>query len=317
MADLETALAVGTTFVAGTALAAGVRSFVLGRADPVRDRLSRVVRAESTADPLSLGARPEGRWLRFLTPIARRSEGQRQLELGEEAGQAADRLMWAGFRRPHALELYVLLKLALAFACGAAVFVLDFMRPLPRPLLLAGLATFLGFLFPAWILRSRIHQRQRLIRNALPDSLDLLVSCVEAGLALEGALTRVSQELHVSAPLLSQELMHTVHEVEAGIPRGQAFRRLASRTGVSELKSLAAILMQTEAFGTSVAKALRIMAEGVRVDRMQKAQVRAATVGVRLAIPLVLCLLPSLIMILMGNTAVRVVKFLMPVLKAG
>jgi tight adherence protein C len=150
------------------------------------------------------------------------------------------------------------------------------------------------------------------IERALPDTLDLLVTCVEAGLGLDAAIARVAEEQELSAPILSAEIKMTFLEVQAGMRRTEAFRRLADRTGVDELKSLAATLNQTEIFGTSVSVALRTQSEWIRMRRMQKAEERAATVAVKMTIPLVLFILPSLLMVIMGPAGLSIARNLLP-----
>jgi tight adherence protein C len=134
------------------------------------------------------------------------------------------------------------------------------------------------------------------------------VTCVEAGLGLDAAMSRVGQEMVLSAPTLAEELNMTFLEVQAGIPRADSFRRLAERTGVEDLRSLSAMLIQTEIFGTSVARALRIHSDGMRVKRMQQAEEKAAMVSVKMTIPLVLCILPSLIAVVMGPAIVMITQ---------
>jgi tight adherence protein C len=136
--------------------------------------------------------------------------------------------------------------------------------------------------------------------------MDLLVTCVEAGLGLDAAMARVSEEMTLASPILATELNHTFLEVQAGIPRADSFRRLAERTGVEDLRALSAMLIQTDIFGTSVARALRVHSDGMRVKRMQRAEEKAAMVSVKMTIPLVLCILPSLIAVVMGPAVVMI-----------
>ena len=138
--------------------------------------------------------------------------------------------------------------------------------------------------------------------------MDLLVTCVEAGLGLDAALARVADEIRLASPLLAQELNLTFLEIQAGIARRDAFRRLSERTGVEDLRQLSAVLTQTEMFGTSIAKALRVHADGMRIKRMQRAEERAASVGVKMTLPLILCILPSLIAVVLGPAMVSMIE---------
>jgi tight adherence protein C len=163
-----------------------------------------------------------------------------------------------------------------------------------------------GFFLPNLWISSRIQARRSVIDRGLPDALDLLVTCVEAGLGLDAALVRVAGDLELSWPLLSEELTLTFLEIKAGIARTEAFRRLFERTGADELKSLAATLAQAEMFGTSIATSLRVQASGLRVRRMYRAEERAAIVAVKMTVPLVLCILPALLAVVMGPAAVNI-----------
>ena len=169
-----------------------------------------------------------------------------------------------------------------------------------------------GFLAPNAWLRRRIQSRQADIDRGLPDALDLMVTCVEAGLGLDAAVQRVSLEIGLARPVLAEELTLTFLEVKAGVRRTDAFRRLADRTGVQDLKTLAATLNQTDIFGTSVSRALRIQAEGMRVRRMQRAEERAAVLSVKMTMPLVLCFVPALFVVLAGPAWVNIVDPILP-----
>jgi tight adherence protein C len=121
----------------------------------------------------------------------------------------------------------------------------------------------------------------------------------------------------MSTPLIAEELEITSAEIRAGVTRGDAFRRLADRTGLEELRALSAIIIQTQLFGTSIAASLRTQAESMRVRRMQRAEEKAATAGVKMTIPLILCIMPALFAILLGPAAVQIVRVLMPTLTGG
>ncbi len=167
-----------------------------------------------------------------------------------------------------------------------------------------------GYYFPNVWLASRAKARQLAIERGLPDTLDLLVTCVEAGLGLDAALQRVAAETRLAWRVLGEELEQTFLEVKAGIPRVEAFRRLAHRTGVRELKSLSATLAQSQTFGTSVGLALRVQAEGVRVRRMQRAEELAGYVSVKMALPLTFCILPTLFAAILGPAIIKIAAFL-------
>ncbi|HVT07123.1 MAG TPA: type II secretion system F family protein, partial [Polyangia bacterium] len=149
--------------------------------------------------------------------------------------------------------------------------------------------------------------RKQALENPLPDAIDLLVTCVEAGLSLDAAMARVAQEMELVAPILAQELKQTMLEIQAGVKRSDAFHRLSTRTGVEDLKSLSAMIIQTELFGTSVSRALRVHSEGMRTKRMQRAEEKAAMVSVKMTVPLILFILPSLMVVVMGPAALMII----------
>jgi tight adherence protein C len=213
------------------------------------------------------------------------------------------------------MEALLVSKLVLATATTVAFLQINGRLPrglhFPMDAAVAVLVCGIGFFLPNVWLGSRIKQRQTLIERGLPDAMDLLVTCVEAGLGLDAALARVADELKVAAPILAAELSTTCLEVQAGIARREALRRLSERTGVEDLRQLSAVLAQTEVFGTSIARALRVQADGMRVHRMQEAERKAAMVGVKMTFPLVLCILPSLMSIVLGPAVVAIITKLL------
>jgi tight adherence protein C len=158
----------------------------------------------------------------------------------------------------------------------------------------------LGFLLPDFWLGRKISTRQRRIRLGLPDVLDLLVVCVEAGLSLDQATTRTCEELSISHPELSDELDIVVLEQRAGRPRADAWRHFAERTDVDSVRNLVSILIQSEQFGTSIAKTLRVHSETLRTQRRQAAEERAAKTTIKLVFPLVFFIFPSLFVVTLG-----------------
>lgn len=229
------------------------------------------------------------------------------------------RLGHAGYRSDRALYAYLAVKLLLGIALAGLVLAYNARQPQPieQAALYTIVAMILGFYAPNLWLAGRVAERHAELGHALPDALDLLVTCVEAGLGLDAALNRIADEIRLASPLLAAELSQTGLEMRAGLTRGDAVRRLADRTGLDELKYLASIIVQTEIFGTSVAKSLRVMSDGMRVRRSQKAEERAATVAVKMTLPLVLCILPSLFTILLGPAVINIVRIMLPTLGGG
>jgi tight adherence protein C len=273
--------------------------------------------ADLQADPFSVTRlepeKPRTSWLaRLLGPLARVARP----DSSEETARLQTRLQQGGIRSEHAATTYLAAKVILAVASLAGFLWYNASRAERiEPAALVAVVVFAaGFYLPEVWLSSRTRRRQTQIERGLPDALDLLVTCVEAGLGLDAALQRVADEVELAWSELSSELRTTFLEVKAGIPRVQAFRRLAARTGVRDLKSLSATLTQTEIFGTSVALALRIQADGIRVRRMQRAEEKAAYVAVKMTLPLILCILPSLMSIIIGPAMVNIATTLLPML---
>ena len=181
-------------------------------------------------------------------------------------------------------------------------------------LILVG-AGIVGFLLPELWLTWRVKKRQHRLRLALPDVLDLLVICVEAGLGLDQAILRVSQELKVAHPELSEELQLVNLEMRAGKTRLEALRELSSRTGVDDIKALVAMLIQTDRFGTSVARSLRVHSDSLRIKRRQRAEEMAAKATVKMVPPLVFFIFPALFVVILGPAVIAVARQLLPVLK--
>jgi tight adherence protein C len=236
--------------------------------------------------------------------------------LGEMAPKSASemsklqrKLLAAGYRRHEAIWIFFGLRIGVAFA----FFTITTMPLFFRPNLAASLgAAGLGFLLPNMVLGRMAKKRQHRIRLALPDALDLLVVSVEAGLGLDQAIQRVGEELNFAHPDLSEELRLINLELRAGSARSAALHNLAHRTGVDDVSSLVAMLVQTDKFGTSVAQALRVHSETVRTKRRQRAEEAAAKTGVKMVFPLVFCIFPAIWVVTIGPAAIKFVKVLFP-----
>ncbi len=218
-------------------------------------------------------------------------------------------LIQAGYREPRHLTIYVGSRLACAFIAFVTVIASS---GLNSPILLVS-GTAFGFFLPRFALKRKILARQQRIKLALPDALDLTVICVEAGLALDQAMMRVGQDLHHAHPELSQEFHFVNLEMRAGKPRAEALRNLVERTGVDDIRSLVGTLIQTDRFGTSVAQALRVHSDSLRTERRQRAEEQAAKTTIKMVIPLVLFVLPSIIFVTLGPAVIQLVRTLMPV----
>jgi len=170
----------------------------------------------------------------------------------------------------------------------------------------------IGYMGPAFMLARWAKQRQHRIRLSLPDALDLLVVSVEAGLGLDQAMQRVGVELGSAHPELSDELRLIGLELRAGKARSEALHNLGARTGVDDVVSLVAMLVQTDKFGTSVAQSLRVHSATLRTKRRQRAEEAAAKTGVKMVFPLVFCIFPALWVVTLGPAIIKFIEVLMP-----
>jgi tight adherence protein C len=218
------------------------------------------------------------------------------------------RLTAAGYRSMTVAVRYSLAEIALPFVFGgAALLYFGFSR-----WYIALFAAAIGFSVPSLWLGRKTALRQKQIRNGLPDALDLMIVCIEAGSSIDQAIVKTSDELDISHPALAEELRLVTTEMRAGKPRLEAFKNFASRTKVDDVRSLVAMLIQTDRFGTSVAQALRTHAEVSRTKRRQNAEERAAKIGVKLVFPLVFFLFPALYVAILGPAIVQYVTEFKP-----
>lgn len=215
-------------------------------------------------------------------------------------------LIQAGYRDSKHVSLYLGLRMFFALLGLVGVVLVTGFDSLP---LLVGIPA-LGFFLPRFVLKRMVKARQLRIRLALADALDLTVICVEAGLALDQALLRVGKDLAHAHPELSAEFHLFNLETRAGKPRVEALKNLAARTGVDDVRALVATLIQTDRFGTSIAQALRVHSESLRTERRQRAEEQAAKTTVKMIIPLVLFVLPSLIFVTIGPAIIQLLKVL-------
>jgi tight adherence protein C len=176
------------------------------------------------------------------------------------------------------------------------------------------LAAGAGYYAPALWLRSTIDRRQQTIMRALPDALDLMVVCVEAGLGLDQAINRVADEIKLSHKELSEEFHLLGLELRTGVARTDALRNLSRRIDLDEIKSLIALLVQTDRFGTSIGQALRVHSDSMKVSRQMKAEERAAKIPVKLLLPLILFIFPSVFIAIIGPGAIKIIRTLLPTL---
>lgn len=222
--------------------------------------------------------------------------------------ETRQKLVRAGYRSQDSVPIYYSLRV-LSLVVGAVV-VLSMLPTLQgRDMLLwiiAGGAVF--WMLPSGFLRRKIRLRQKEIQKALPDALDMLVVCVEAGLGLNQALVRVSDEVETMSPVLAEELQIVNLEMRAGTPREDALRNLGERTDVPDLRALATMLIQTDRFGTSIAQALRVHSDTLRTKRRQRAEEAAAKTTIKLVPPLVFFIFPAIFVVVLGPAMLHLMK---------
>jgi tight adherence protein C len=220
-----------------------------------------------------------------------------------EVSVVKQRLIQAGFRQDNAVRTFYGSKVATIFLL-CAISLVTGLGSL-SPFFVYAMALVAGYLAPDFWLGRMITIRKRKIRRGLPDVLDLLIICVEAGLSLDQATARTAEELKEAQPALCDELRVVVLEQHAGRPRSETWKNLADRTGVDCVRNLSSMLVQAEQFGTSIAKTLRIHSETLRIQRVQAIEEAAAKLSVKLLFPLVFFIFPSLFVVVLGPAIIR------------
>ncbi len=227
------------------------------------------------------------------------------------------RLMRAGFRHPQAAGLFQGARLITALLFMAIAMLLAWRIHAPGENALLGVAAgaAMGYIAPAQYLLLRIRRRQHAIARGLPNTLDLMVVCVESGLGIDQTILQVAKELQSAHPEIASEFTVMNLELRAGKRRAEALHNLAERTGVDDVKKLVAVLVQTDRFGTSIAQCLRGHAEYLRTMARQRAEERASKLAVKLVFPIFFCVLPSLFIVTVGPVITRLVRDLFPMIE--
>ncbi len=218
----------------------------------------------------------------------------------------------AGYRSASAMMAMQGIKILMPVAFVVLVFTTGMYRL--NVVFVPLLAAVVGYLLPELWLMWRVQARQHRLRLGLPDALDMLVICVEAGLGLDQAIMRVAQELRITHPQLSEELQLVNMEMRVGKTRLEAMRELARRTGVEDIKALVAMLIQTERFGTSIAQSLRVHSDDLRMKRRQRAEEMSAKTTVKMVPPLVFFIFPALMVVILGPAVIMLMRQFLPAL---
>ncbi|MCC7704937.1 type II secretion system F family protein [Janthinobacterium sp. GW460P] len=255
-------------------------------------------------------------WVERVVRVAQPFSKLSLPEEGWERSPLRTRFMNAGWRQASAPALYFAAKslLALLFPTVLGLYAASAMAAQLRSvlLLLLCVSATIGYYLPNLVLASTAKRRQRDIFENIPDALDLLTVCVEAGLSLERALVKVSGEIHIKSVVLAQELQLVLMEMRAGFSKEKALRNLALRSGVEDVDTLVAMLIQSERFGTSMGDSLRVHSENLRGKRSLLAEEAAAKIALKLLFPLIFCVFPTLMLVLMGPAVIEVYRVLVP-----
>jgi tight adherence protein C len=301
-----------STFVCISLVLMGLYWLVVRPQSAATERLKRLSGTTSSAAPTSFsitedqGAAAELAE-RLAAPLSRLLPPS-----ASEAKKLQKQLMHAGFRSPSAPVIYRALQFVsiAGFPALVAIAVATAQRPIGSAMLWILFAFIIGFFLPRYILRRMIRSRQLLIRWGLADALDLMVISIEAGLGLNAAMLRVASELKDVHPDVSEEFEMANLEIRVGRERDEALRNLAERTGVDDLRSLVAMLIQTDKFGTSITRAIRVFSDSLRTKRRQRAEQAAQKAAVKLLIPLALFLFPTLFIAILGPAAINLMDTL-------
>lgn len=297
---------------------AGVGYVVISQLAPnrVRNRLEKVIRPETTIKDDSAPKWVE-KFIEVARPIAKLSIPAE----GWEKSTLRIRFMNAGYRQGSAVSLYFIAKSLLAILFAGVFFIYTGFTGISistsNYLLIMLTAAALGYYLPNVFLARRIESRQREIFESFPDATDLMLVCVEAGLGLDAAIIRVGEEMRLKSPVLADELYLVTLELRAGSTKERALKNLAMRTGVEQVDSLVAMLVQAERFGTSIGDSLRVYADEMRTKRRLRAEEAAAKIPLKLLFPLIFLIFPTLLLVLLGPAFIQIYRILIPTLGGG
>lgn len=296
----------------------GVAMFVLSQLAPnrVKERLRKVVTPPSRLDKAE-----ESVWVERVTRIAEPLAGLSLPEEGWDKSSLRVRFIHAGFNAQSPLTLFFGAKTFLVFALPAlaalALAVSGKELAGATFLLIMLIVATIGYYLPNAVLARLVENRQREIFDTFPDAIDLLLVCIEAGLGLDAALSRIADEIALKSKALSSELHLITLELRAGNSREKALKNFALRTGVPEVETLVTMLVQADRFGTSIGDSLRVLSEELRNKRRLRAEEAAAKIPLKLLFPLIFFLFPTLFIVLLGPAALQIARVLLPTMSGG
>jgi len=297
-----TQIALVAVFASVALIAGAVVSMVLSQTTTERRRLREVIdvpKGSALPEIVTLtGTAPAGIWDSFSVLLVHKGK--------KDMDRLKQRLLRAGVRYPGAAVLVSLAELILPIAFASGVYASGLLQP-PRLWLAIAAAVAAGFFLPGLWVERKLSARRRDIQDGLPDALDLLVVCIEAGSGIDQAIVKTAEEIWFTYPALGEELRILNSEIRAGKPRMDAFKSLATRTKVDDVRALVAMLVQTDRFGTSIGQALRSHADTSRTKRRQRAEEAAQKIGVKLVFPLVLFFFPAFYVVVLGPAIIQFV----------
>jgi tight adherence protein C len=298
----------GIALIIAAVVAVAIMGFLLlaprGQ-DPVASRVEGI-RAQSSV-PTTMYT-PAGTVVLPSAPNEAQVEAARQARRDQTKQSLRDRLVQAGLYRAYSPAAFAISRILLALGpMGVSIFagLAGYVPLLPAVLIgaaVAGIAT----LAPSFWLDYLKGVRQKKLKRSLPDALDVIVVCLEGGLSLTGAFSRVGQELMAAHPLLAMELRIVQREVQMGRSMGEGLRQFARRFDLEELRSMAAVISQAEKFGTSVVRALSVYAEAMRTRRYQRAEELAHQASIKMIFPTLFCIFPAIFVVILGPAAIRI-----------
>ncbi|WP_235905595.1 type II secretion system F family protein [Tautonia marina] len=313
MPTLETLLTPETIIPIATFLAFmlggwGVLSLVATRPTRAEDRLKRMLDRPQMEIERARAARERQRIQDRVAEAARKLSGPMQPKDEAELGKLRVSLLNAGIRHPQAVQIFLGMKV-LGLLLGIAVAIPPVWSHFgftQNGMLAVMAAGGLGFYIPGVIVGHWRRKQQQAIFLSLPDALDLMVVCVEAGLGFDAAMRRVTSELAESCPEVCNELNIVNFQIQMGRPRREALRDLGIRTGVEDVRALAAVIIQAEKFGSPIGSALRVQSDAMRTRRRQLAEEKAAQTAVKIMLPLILFIFPGVFVVLVGPAAINI-----------
>lgn len=290
----------------------------LNRSAGVKRRLDGLTEVGSASGPgLEDAAQWQAKVVKVVGPVAKLSAPQE----GWEGSSLRVRFMNAGLREASWPALFFASKTLLALLLPGMFMVYSGFSSVAlkfnTSLMILVVLLAVGYYLPNVILSHLVSKRRETLQNAIPDALDLMIVCVEAGLGLDAAMNRAAGEIGMRSEALSEELNLVALELRMGVKRELALRNLAMRTNVDDISSFVSMLVQSDRFGTNVAEALRVQAETMRVHRRLRAEERAAKIPLKLLFPLIFFIFPSLMVVLMGPAMISIYRVLLPTMAGG